>query len=394
MNENDVIVAGLFAEARNHRLFNRLEQARRCLDEILSLAPDYVPAWNEKALIHMTLGELREATACFEKILELSPLDPYATNRLGVIYRETGETEAAIASFERGLTNNRYNSHILSELGLTYHQLGDSAREAHYFREAEKNRNLGNQISSLVADLATRITPGVVLAGLAHEAGNSLEIIDLAIDLSRRSLRAPEPDMVGVSTRLDLIAESAQRINKLIKHFRKLASKEPRHSDEVYVHQVIEFAFDLLGRKLANRDIEWQIIKHPGADSVSICCNQLELEQVFVNLISNSYDALVGVSDRAPKIIVEIEVEHGRAIIIRFSDNGSGIPVEIAPRIFDFLFSSKHGGTGIGLWLCAFAIEKAGGRIELAPQTENGATFLINLPLKEIESAKAPSFGR
>ena len=96
----DVILADLLlAQALNHRAFQREDEAAQCLDRLLELQPDHIPALNEKGLARMAHGDLEEAAGCFSKILEIEPHDPYAANRLGMLLREKGELAQAEALF-------------------------------------------------------------------------------------------------------------------------------------------------------------------------------------------------------------------------------------------------------------------------------------------------------
>lgn len=382
MNRDDTTLAALFCEAIDHRQFNRLDDAEECLDRLLEINPVHVPALNEKGVIYMARGKLDEAIVCFDRILKEAPTDPYALNRLGATHRQRGCPAEAIHCFQGALKTNDCNTHVLSELALTHYQLGHEPQAAHYFKEAERYRNFGNQISGLVAHLATRTTPGVAVAGLAHEVNNVLDSMHMTLALAVSDLDEPSIDRATINRRLGQIRDGADRIHRLVGHFGKLARKDIPQDDEVSIQQLVEFAFDLLGEKLRGKGISWDIRVSP-EDLPHISCNQLELEQVFVNLVSNAYEALSTSVERKPHITVEIGPEEGgQGITVRFSDNGPGIPTDVASRVFEFYFSTKNTGTGVGLWLCQFAIERAGGSIELETSLDKGTTFIINLPMQ------------
>jgi len=118
-----------------------------------------------------------------------------------------------------------------------------------------------------------------------------------------------------------------------------------------------------------------------------ITCNIGELNQVFLNLIINSAQAIaeqVGDSDRRGRIGISTRVEDGSAVI-RFSDNGPGIPKEVQERIYEPFFTTKEvgQGTGQGLALARTTIDRHGGTLECVSATGEGTTFTIRLPLTD-----------
>jgi signal transduction histidine kinase len=80
----------------------------------------------------------------------------------------------------------------------------------------------------------------------------------------------------------------------------------------------------------------------------------------------------------------------GASVVLRLSDTGPGIPESVRDKVFQPFFSTKEEGTGLGLSIATRIIEDHGGRIELGPRENGGATFIITLPLKESEHGPNP----
>jgi two-component system sensor histidine kinase HupT/HoxJ len=113
--------------------------------------------------------------------------------------------------------------------------------------------------------------------------------------------------------------------------------------------------------------------------------------QVFMNLIQNAYDATAVSSHGEPSLTIEAE-RIADAIVLRFRDNGPGIPAAILPRIFDPFFTTKPvgQGTGLGLSISYGIVEQHGGTLR-AEDTGAGAQFIVELPaLRDDARDEAP----
>ncbi|MCL4558572.1 MAG: ATP-binding protein, partial [Deltaproteobacteria bacterium] len=106
--------------------------------------------------------------------------------------------------------------------------------------------------------------------------------------------------------------------------------------------------------------------------------NASQMEQVFLNMITNAMEAIRGKGEIALTTRAE-----GSGIVVRIKDNGSGIPAEYVPRIFEPFFSTKlhRGGTGLGLSICYEIVKGSGGSITVESGPGKGTVFTIRLPL-------------
>ena len=144
------------------------------------------------------------------------------------------------------------------------------------------------------------------------------------------------------------------------------------------IDDVIRECFTLIGAQLKTHDIAVQLDLDAQGQQVQGDAN--ELEQVFLNLITNARDVLEGQSDAC----LTIRTHPSEAgLMLEFRDNGPGIPAAIADRIFDPFFTTKDvgRGTGLGLSISHGIIEKHGGT--LAARSDGGAVFTITLPVTE-----------
>jgi C4-dicarboxylate-specific signal transduction histidine kinase len=119
------------------------------------------------------------------------------------------------------------------------------------------------------------------------------------------------------------------------------------------------------------------------------------LKQVLLNLVQNAREAVTQSGNGVPRIAIDVrDGEDG--IVIRVSDNGPGVPVELKTRIFDPFFTTKSAvdGVGLGLFVAEGLVRSAGGRLTLDQSQNDGATFVIELPAASPESAASSNTAR
>jgi signal transduction histidine kinase len=219
-------------------------------------------------------------------------------------------------------------------------------------------------------------TMGSLLAGVAHELNNPLAILTGQAYLLRETAADP-----AVKRRADKIEQAADRCVRVVRNFLALARQRPPERTDVWVHQVVDGAVELLAYELRSDGVDIAVEIPPGLPTLSADPHQLH--QVLVNLIANAHQVL---RRRPPPRRIAISARHdaerGR-VRLEVADTGPGIPAEIQSRIFEQFFTTKPPGegTGLGLSLCRGIIEEHGGTIEVESPEGHGATFRLELPV-------------
>ena len=116
------------------------------------------------------------------------------------------------------------------------------------------------------------------------------------------------------------------------------------------------------------------------ADIPPIICSPSQVNQVFLNLVTNAAQALRG-GDGTIDLTTRAD---GEGVMVEVKDNGTGIPPDVLPKIFDPFFSTKEigKGTGLGLSICYKIVQQHGGRIDVVSKPGSGTTFSVWLPLR------------
>jgi two-component system C4-dicarboxylate transport sensor histidine kinase DctB len=221
-------------------------------------------------------------------------------------------------------------------------------------------------------------TLGELTTGVAHELNNPLNNIGLfvgnAIDLLALGRVAKE----RILRELYNAMQQVRKATEIISHLRTFGRAAPVSREPVSIHRVIERALSLVQEQLRLRQIEVQL--HLGLEDALVMGNGIQLEQVFINLLTNARDAMV---DSPRKAIHIACTRNGSALDVVFRDTGPGIPAGLEQRIFDPFFTTKEvgAGTGLGLSITYGIIKEHQGTISVLNRPGEGATFLMQLPL-------------
>jgi C4-dicarboxylate-specific signal transduction histidine kinase len=223
-------------------------------------------------------------------------------------------------------------------------------------------------------------TLGELTTGIAHELNNPLYNIGLFIGnaIDRIELGRVDPDTI--SDELNKAMEQVRKATEIISHLRTFGRAATVVYEPVEIVPVIERSLSLMHQQLRLRQIE--VAVEPGTEPLVVDGNAIQLEQVFVNLLTNARDALAEAETKRISIACERRPPVG---VVRFADSGAGVPDDLEQRIFDPFFTTKEvgAGTGLGLSITYGIVSEHGGTIELGEGSDGGAQFTITLPLAE-----------
>ena len=223
-------------------------------------------------------------------------------------------------------------------------------------------------------------TLGELTTGVAHELNNPLNNIGLYVGNVIDRIHMGELSTESAREDLEKAMEQVRKATEIISHLRTFGRAAPVTFEAVDVDEVIERALSLMQEQLRLRAIDVDLDLYP--DALIVQGNPIQLEQVFINLLTNARDALSEVPEERKKIRIVSSLERDRIRIV-FEDTGPGIPAEITKRVFDPFFTTKEVGTGTGLGLSiTYSIVKEhGGDISLSKTPGGGATFTVEVPV-------------
>lgn len=261
--------------------------------------------------------------------------------------------------------------HIMSDLKETTEEVQRREQE---LREKQEQLVQAGKLATL----------GELTTGVAHELNNPLNNIGLfignAIDLIALGLADPNPERI--LQELHSALHQVRKATEIISHLRTFGRATSVSREPVSITQVIRRALSLVQEQLRLRQIEVKL--QLPEEELIVIGNAIQLEQVFINLLTNARDAL---AHTTRKIITIGCTKQANAVNIRFCDTGPGIPVGLEQRIFDPFFTTKEvgAGTGLGLSITYGIIKEHQGTILVENCPDEGALFLIQLPLEHDE---------
>ncbi|MBE9039659.1 PAS domain-containing protein, partial [Oscillatoriales cyanobacterium LEGE 11467] len=265
---------------------------------------------------------------------------------------------------------------------------------------------------------------GQLVAGVAHEINNPANFIHGNLNHARIYIEdllgliaayqneypQPTPKIRKIAEDLDIefilddlpkllssMQVGTQRIRRVVTSLRTFSRVDEADRKRVDLHEGIESALLMLQYRLEEKagTPEIQVIREYGNLS-KIECYAGQLNQVFLNILTNAIDALEEAIEQrecfAPTIIITTEVLDSHRVCIGIGDNGLGIPESVQKRIFDPFFTTKPvgKGTGIGMSICDRIITKLhGGELQCISTPGVGATFRIIIPI-DFQSSSTP----
>jgi signal transduction histidine kinase len=251
------------------------------------------------------------------------------------------------------------------------------ARELRHLRESlEQMRGKLHAAQREIVARTQLATMGQIAANMSHEIRNPLEAISGAVEVLsfEASLGADGRRSLGI------IQEEIQTLDDYLSEFLQLARPAPVRAAPAAINPLIQDCLLLLKPLLRKKHLRTELSLGEDLPSCTVDTNQIK--RVVVNLLLNAIDA---VADGGMLRVCTAAVDGG--IEVRFTDNGAGIRAEHLERVFDPYFTTKSGGSGLGLPLSRQIVEQHGGSIALASRPKEGTTVTVRLPGSREEQA-------
>jgi signal transduction histidine kinase len=216
---------------------------------------------------------------------------------------------------------------------------------------------------------------GTLASGLAHEIRNPLNAMNLNMQMIEEEV-APEANS-ELETLLRGTKQEMGRLARLATNFLTYAKPVSLEKEPVSISELLDQVTRLVSRECQQAGI--QLILENPARPIGVLGDRDLLKQAALNLLVNAQDA-VREKGTGERVIHLGASEEGNEVLIWIRDSGPGISAEDARSLFKLFYSSKRGGTGLGLPIARKIVESHGGRIDWRNQSEGGAEFVIHLP--------------
>ena len=231
-----------------------------------------------------------------------------------------------------------------------------------YIRKIEKSQTALLQAEKMAA-------AGRLSASIAHEVNNPLQSVQNSLHLAGRE-DLPEKKRKEY---FDLAGTELERLSLTVRRMLDFYRPGAVKPELVNLSELLDYVLTLMRKQLSERGVQVKVSASSSIASVMAVNNQIQ--QVFINLILNSFDAM---PNGGHLTITARSVNGGVEIL--FQDNGPGVPVDQQKNIFEPFFSTKEGGTGLGLTVSYNIVTAHGGTLELLTNHGHGACFRLFLP--------------
>jgi len=223
-------------------------------------------------------------------------------------------------------------------------------------------------------------TAGELSVSIAHEIRQPLAAIVANASAAARWLTNKPPDLNRVRKCLEAVASGGLLAGEVVSSVLTMVRREGGEQSPIDLNEVIQDVLEVLREELERQEISVQtglttplppVLGHHG-----------QLQQVILNLIKNSADAMKSLPDGPRMLMVSSAIRDESDVVhVSIEDSGEGIDPQDIERIFDPFFSTKSQGMGVGLSICRRIIEDHRGQIWASPGFNRGSIFHVQLPL-------------
>jgi two-component system sensor kinase FixL len=242
-----------------------------------------------------------------------------------------------------------------------------------HLAEEEARRHLQE-----VAHMMRLGTMGEMASTIAHELNQPLTALVSYCGTARsmtETLPSQPEKLVGI---LDRATQQAHRASEIIRHFREFVCKGNQQRQRLSLDNLVEGAIELLRGELRNAGVTPEL--HLGGGDCWVYVDRIQLEQVIINLLRNSIDAIVQSGREDGRIDVYSRIHPDNTAEVAVIDNGTGVAPELLAHVFEPFRTGKTTGMGMGLSISRSIIEAHGGRLWNNKYQQGGAQFGFTLP--------------
>jgi signal transduction histidine kinase len=343
------------------------------IDSLLQDLEDAVLIFNRESRLVFASGSVNRflgrerATLSGESIADIFP----PSTNLGVLISQAAETGLRIRNrripLESPSEDGKAKPSALLSVDLLEAKSGARTGLLVRLRDPEAQRQIGRQLQT--ADRLAAISR--ISGGVAHEVKNPLNAILLHVEVARALLKKGETD---VSPQMEVISREILRLDRVVKTFLDFTRPVELNYRLTPLRDILREIEELTRPQAEGAKI--RMVVEPDPDGVEVRVDRDMFKQAFLNVVINAIQSM----KEGGELRLECSTT-GDTAEIRIADTGAGIPPELREKIFRLYFTTKQGGSGIGLAMTFRIVQLHDGTIDFSSEPGKGTTFVIRLPI-------------
>jgi signal transduction histidine kinase len=230
-------------------------------------------------------------------------------------------------------------------------------------------------VESLVSYSQKLAALGRLTSGVTHEVKNPLNAMRIHLELLRARLaKVGQPVLPEVAENIDIIAHEIQRLDQVVQGFLRFARPQDLRLAPIDVNAVLSDVARVVRPEAARAGVE--IVLDPGRGLPRVTADAELIAQASTNLVRNGVEAMPG----GGTLLIASRRAASGGVEIRVADQGVGIPAENLDKVFRLYFTTKTGGSGIGLAMVYRIVQMHDGRVDVESTVGKGTTVVLTLP--------------
>jgi len=260
----------------------------------------------------------------------------------------------------------------------------------------ERSQEACKRLRELEADLVHMNRLGMMgelAATLAHEITQPIASARNNARAAMHFLNQQHPDLAEVREALDCVVADADRARHIVDRIRDQIKKAPPRKRRFDLNEAINDVLALARSAITENGVSFQT--HLKEALAPVEGDRVQLQQVVLNLILNSVEAMSSVEAGARDLSISTKQSRTNGVVVAVRDSGPGIDPKHLDRVFEAFYTTKSGGVGMGLSICRSIIDGHGGRLWVEANEPRGAIFQFTLPsaTHDLSSDERPTGG-
>jgi C4-dicarboxylate-specific signal transduction histidine kinase len=233
-------------------------------------------------------------------------------------------------------------------------------------------------VNAELSRIARASALGAFAASIAHEVNQPLAAAVIDGETSLRWLSGDTPNLARAARAIHRATDNARRASEVVGRLRAMVVKEQTQRTDFELNKAIGEVLALTAGESQRSKVT--VTADLAADEPVVRGDRIQVQQVIMNLVLNAIEAVRDTAEGDRLVCVRSSLEPNMDAEITVEDRGAGVSPDNAERIFDNLFTTKIGGTGLGLPISKSIVEAHGGRMWVENAVPQGAVFKVRLP--------------